>query len=70
MVRRVVDLDAAYVKALGKKRALSDEKKGINGFVLSKKNEERLAAAARVGESINDVISRILDERDGKKDKE
>ena len=69
MTRREVDLDAAYVKVLGRKRALADEKKSGNAFALSKKNEERLAAAARVGESLNDVINRILDEREEKKDK-
>jgi hypothetical protein len=69
MVKRAVDLDVAYVKALGKKRALVDEKEGRNGFALSKKNEERLAAVARIGETLNDVISRILDEREAKKEK-
>ena len=71
MVKRVVDLDATYEIALGRKRAFGDEKKGRNGFTLSKKNENRLAAARREGESFDDALTRILDayERQSEKDK-
>ena len=71
MVKRVVDLDATYEIALGRKRAFGDDRKGRNGFTLSKKNENRLAAARREGESFDDVLTRILDayERQCEKDK-
>jgi macrodomain Ter protein organizer (MatP/YcbG family) len=61
MVKRVVDLDATYEIALGRKRAFGDERKEKNGFTLSRKNENRLAAARREGETVDDTITRILD---------
>ncbi len=70
MVKRVVDLNATYEIALGRKRAFGDEKKGNNGFKISKKNENRLAAAMREGESFDDVLSRILDDYDKHSEKD
>ena len=62
MVKRVVDLDATYEKALGKKRAFGDEKRERNSFTISKKNQDRLAAARHIGESFDDMLTRILDD--------
>jgi len=62
MVKRVVDIDDTYEIALGRRRAFGDEKHGRKGITLSKKNEERLEAARRLGETYDDVITRILDE--------
>jgi hypothetical protein len=61
MVKRLVDLNATYEIALGRKRAFGDETKGTGGFIISKRNENRLAAVMLDGESLDDVISRILD---------
>jgi len=62
MVKRVVAMDDTYEIALGRKRAFGDEKKGRKGITISKKNEERLEAARRFGETFDDVLSRILDD--------
>jgi hypothetical protein len=69
MVKRVVDMDATYAKALGRKRAFGDEKKGIIGFTISKTNEERLAAARHAGESFDEALTRILDDYEKSKNK-
>ncbi len=71
MVKRVVDLDATYEIALGRKRAFGEDRKGKNGFTLSIKNENRLAAARREGETVDDTLTRILDayEKQCEKDK-
>jgi hypothetical protein len=61
MVKRLVDVNATYEIALGRKRAFGDEKKGTSGLKISKKNENRLAAVMLEGESLDDVLSRILD---------
>ena len=62
MVKRNVDIDTTYEIALGRKRAFGDEKQGRKGTTLSKKNEERLDAIRRFGESVDDVLTRILDD--------
>jgi hypothetical protein len=71
MVKRVVDLDATYEIALGRKRAFGDDRKGKNEFTLSIKNENRLAAARRDDETVDDTLTRILDayEKQCEKDK-
>jgi len=62
MGKREVDIDDTYEIALGRRRAFGDEKRGRKGIILSKKNEDRLEAARRLGETFDDVITRILDE--------
>jgi macrodomain Ter protein organizer (MatP/YcbG family) len=66
MGKRVVDIDDTYEIVLGRRRAFGDEKRGRKGITLSKKNEERLEAARRYGETLDDVITRILDEYEKK----
>jgi dsRNA-specific ribonuclease len=61
MVKRLVDVNATYEIALGRKRAFGDETKGTSGLKISKTNESRLAAVMLDGESLDDVLSRILD---------
>ena len=61
MVKRVVDMDETYEIALGRKRAFGDEKKSRISITISKKNESRLDAARRFGETFDDVLTRILD---------
>jgi hypothetical protein len=61
MVKRLVDVNATYEIALGRKRAFGDETKDTSGLKISKKNENRLAAVMLEGESLDDVLSRILD---------
>ena len=39
MVKRLVDVNATYEIALGRKRAFGDETKGTSGLKISKKNE-------------------------------
>jgi hypothetical protein len=70
MVKRIVDLNATYEIALGRKRAFGDEKKGNYGFKISKKNENRLVAAMREGESFDDALSRILDDYEKRSEKD
>ena len=62
MVKRVVAMDDTYEIALGRKRAFGDEKQGRKGIRLSKKNEDRLEALRHLGETSDDVLTRILDE--------
>jgi hypothetical protein len=62
MVKRVVDIDDTYEIALGTRRAFGDEKHGRKGIILSKKNEDRLESARRLGETGDDVLTRILDD--------
>jgi hypothetical protein len=62
MVRQVVDIDTTYELALGKKRAFGDDKKGREGIRISQKNEDRLQAARRSGETFNDTLTRVLDD--------
>ena len=45
----------------GEKEPFGDETKGTSGLKISKKNENRLAAVMLDGESLDDVLSRILD---------
>jgi hypothetical protein len=61
MVKRLVDVNATYEIALGRKRAFGDETKSTSGLKISKKNENRLTAVMLDGESLDDVLSRILD---------
>lgn len=70
MVKRVVDLNATYEIALGRKRAFGDEKKGENDFNISIKNKNRLASARREGESFDDVLTRILDDYEKQREKD
>jgi len=70
MVKRVVDLNATYEIALGRKRAFGDEKKGENDFSISIKNKNRLASARREGESFDDVLTRILDDYEKQREKD
>ncbi len=62
MVNRIVDIDNTYERALGRKRAFGDDKQGRKGVMISKKNEERLDAMRRLGETFDDVLTRILDD--------
>lgn len=56
MVKRLVDVNATYEIALGRKRAFGDETKGTSGLKISKKNENRLAAVMLEGESLDDAL--------------
>ena len=69
MGKRVVDIDDTYEIVLGRRRAFGDEKRGRKGITLSKKNEERLEAARRLGETFDDVVTRILDEYERRENK-
>lgn len=64
MVNRVVDIDTTYEIALGRKRAFGDEKQGRKGITISKKNEERLDALRHLGETFDDVLTRLLDDHE------
>ena len=50
MVKRLVDVNATYEIALGRKRAFGDETKGTSGLKISKKYENRLAAVMLEGD--------------------
>ena len=69
MVKHIVDIDDKYEIALGRKRAFGDEKHDRKGIRISKKNEDRLESARRLGETLDDVLTRILDDFEKKQNK-